>query len=94
MKALYLIILAQAITLAYTIFDIVRMNRRNGLFKMTVLQVYLMKYHGMNAEEAEDEFCNFIRCEKEISDEIKRVCITENYGRHEVAKYRQKHGLL
>ena len=93
MKGLYLLILAQAITLAYTIYNIVRMNRRNCLFKMTVLQVYLMKHHGISAEEAEDEYINFIKCEKEISDEIKRICLTENFGRHEVAKYRQRHGL-
>lgn len=93
MKALYWLILAQVITLAYSIYDIVRMNRRNGLFKMTVLQVYLMKHHGISAEEAEDEYIKFIKCEKEILDEIKSICLTENYGRHEVAKYRQRHGL-
>lgn len=93
MNAIYILIFAQVVTLAYMIRGILRSNRRNGLFMMTALQVYLMKYHGMNAEEAEGEYVNYIKCEREILDEIKQFCPTEDYGRGEVVKYRRNHKL-
>ena len=76
----------------YMVYDLIQMNRKNGLFDMTVFEMYLRKHHGMDNDQIDEEYDKYIKCRHELDSEIKKLCLTEDKARSEIVKYRKRNG--
>lgn len=76
----------------YMVYDLIQMNRKNGLFDMTVFEMYLRKHHGMDNDQIDEEYDKYLKCRHELDSEIKKLCLTEDKARSEIVKYRKRNG--
>lgn len=76
----------------YIGYDLIQTNRKNGLFDMTVFEMYLRKHHGMDNDQIDEEYDKYLKCRHELDSEIKKLCLTEDKARSEIVKYRKRNG--
>jgi len=80
------------VVVLYIVYGLIQLNRKNGLFDMTVFEMYLRKHHGMDNDQIDEEYDKYLKCRHELDSEIKKLCLTEDKARSEIVKYRKRNG--
>ena len=76
----------------YIGYGFIQLNRKNGLFNMTVFEMYLRKHHGMDNDQIDEEYDKYLKCRHELDSEIKKLCLTEDEARSAIVEYRKRNG--
>jgi hypothetical protein len=80
------------VVVLYIVYGIIQLNRKNGLFDMTVFEMYLRKHHGMDNDQIDEEYDKYLKCRRELDGEIKKLCLTEDEARGAIVEYRKRNG--